>query len=92
MLDKKVIRKSLIIILIILLILVGITLIRRTFSRYESNSEAVAPADMALWIVNEGFVSEEINLGEIIPIPKSVHDEHLLSVLDGTMEIETVLG
>ena len=92
MLDKKVIRKSLIVIAIILLILIGITLIRRTFSRYESNSESAVPTDMALWIVNEGFVSEEINIGEIIPIPKDTYDAHLLSVLDGSMEIETVLG
>lgn len=92
MLDKKVIRKSLIIILIILLILIGITLIRRTFSRYESNSESKVPTDMALWIVNEGFVSEEINIGQLMPVPKDTYDAHLLSVLNGTMQIETVAG
>ena len=67
MLDKKVIRKSLIIILIILLILIGITFIRRAFSRYESLGQSSGDTDMALWIVNESFVSEDMYLGEIEP-------------------------
>lgn len=101
MLDKKVIRKSLIIILIILLILIAITFIRRTFSRYESNSESTAPVDMALWIVNEGFTTEELNLGEIIPIPKSkndVFDSQILGIVEGSQTMaslfddDTIIG
>lgn len=101
MLDKKVIRKSLIIILIILLILIAITFIRRTFSRYESDSESVAPVDMALWIVNEGFTTENFNIGEIKPIPKTnydLFDADILSVVSGTKTMgelisnDTVLG
>lgn len=101
MLDKKVIRKSLIIILIILLILIAITFIRRTFSRYESDSESTAPVDMALWIVNEGFTTENLNIGEITPIPKTQYDlfdAHILGVVTGTQTMgsliqdDTVIG
>lgn len=74
MLDKKVLRKSLIIILIILLILIGITFIRRAFSRYESLSKSSGDTDMALWIVNESFVSEEMYLGQIEPATDSASE------------------
>ena len=101
MLDKKVIRKSLIIILIILLILIAITFIRRTFSRYESDSESIAPVDMALWIVNEGFTTENLNIGEITPIPvekNELFDTHILGIFEGTktmgslIQDDTVVG
>lgn len=71
MLDKKVIRKSIIIILIILLIILGISLIRSVFSRYESEGKSSSDVDMALWIVNESFVSEDLYLGEIEPASNS---------------------
>ena len=95
MLDKKVIRKSLIIILIILLIIIGITFIRRTFSRYESDSESTAPADMALWIVNEGFTTENINIGQISPIPQEkseLFESQLLNIISGTATMSTILS
>lgn len=95
MLDKKVIRKSLIIVLIILLILIGITFIRRTFSRYESTGESSAGTDMALWVVNEGFTSEDIYIGEIMPIPRKTSDSFesdILNVINGTMTLESLLG
>lgn len=95
MLDKKVIRKSLIIVLIILLILIGITFIRRAFSRYESTGESSAGTDMALWVVNEGFTSEDIYIGEIMPIPRKTSDSFesdILNVINGTMTLESLLG
>lgn len=69
MLDKKVIRKSFIIIAIILFILIGIIFIRRTFSRYESDAESTASTSLALWVINESFVSEDIYIGELEPMP-----------------------
>ena len=95
MLDKKVIRKCIIIILIVLLILIAITFIRRTFSRYESDSEAIAPTDMALWIVNEGFTSENISIGELKPIPQGkydIFDAHILGVINGTQTMSSLLN
>lgn len=95
MLDKKVIRKSLIIILIVLLILIGIKYIRRAFSRYESIAETSSSTDMALWIVNEGFTSEDLYIGEIRPIPgmtQTNFDAAIWNLLSGTLSLEDFLG
>lgn len=95
MLDKKVIRKSLIIILIVFLILMGIKFIRRAFSRYESTAESSSNTDMALWIVNEGFTSEDLYIGEIRPIPgktKGNFDAEIWNLVNGTLSLEDFLG
>lgn len=75
MFDKKVIHKSIIIILIILLILIAITFIRRAFSRYESDAQSSADVNLAFFVVNESFVSEEFSVGEIEPLPTDATDK-----------------
>lgn len=75
MFDKKVIRKSLTIIFLIILILIGITFIRRTFSRYESNAKSVSGADMAFWVVNDSLTTDFITIGELETMPNGISDE-----------------
>lgn len=69
MFDKRTIKKSIIIILIVIGILLAITLIRRTLSRYESKAKSTVEADLAFFVVDESFQTKDFFLGEIQPLP-----------------------
>lgn len=69
MFDKRTIKKSIIIILIVIGILFAMTLIRRTLSRYESKAISSVEADLAFFVVDEAFQTKDFFLGEIQPIP-----------------------
>lgn len=69
MFDKRTIKKSIIIILIVIGILFAITLIRRTLSRYESKATSTVEADLAFFVVDESFQTKDFFLGEIQPLP-----------------------
>lgn len=69
MFDKRTIKKSIIIILIVIGILFAITLIRRTLSRYESKAKSTIEADLAFFVVDESFQTKDFFLGEIQPLP-----------------------
>lgn len=81
MLDKKIIRKSIIILLIILVILIAITLIRRVFSRYESSATSIANPQLAFWAVNDSIQIEKLSVGNISP----VSNEELAEITVGSV-------
>lgn len=86
MFDKKVIKKSVIVLLIVIAIITAITLIRRTFSRYESEAESTVEADLAFFVVDESFQSEAFSIGELEPCPDS------LNPLDEDTDFNTLLS
>ena len=78
MFDKRTIKKSIIIILIVIGILFAITLIRRTLSRYESKAISSVEADLAFFVVDEAFQTKDFFVGEIQPHPvgETIGEEH----------------
>lgn len=75
MFDKEVIKKSFIILLIVITIIAGIAFIRRTLSRYDSKAKSQVEADLAFWIVRESFQTKSFSIiGEIQPLPSDATD------------------
>ena len=67
MLNKKRLRKFLIILLLIAIIIGAIILIRNTLARYESNATSEKDVDVAFMIVDNTFDSNEILIDNIYP-------------------------
>ena len=67
MLDKKKLRKSLLILLLIAIIIVAIILIRKTLARYETTATSEKDVDVAFWIIDNSFKSDRLLLKDIYP-------------------------
>ena len=67
MLNKKRLRKFLIILLLIAIIIGAIILIRNTLARYETNATSEKDVDVAFMIVDNTFESNEILIDNIYP-------------------------
>lgn len=67
MLNKKRLRKILIILLLIAIIIGAIILIRNTLARYETNATSEKDVDVAFMIVDNTFESNEILIDNIYP-------------------------
>lgn len=67
MLDKKKLRKCLIILLLIAIIIVAIILIRKTLARYETTATSEKDVDVAFWVVENSFKSDRLLVNDIYP-------------------------
>lgn len=71
MFDKKKIRKSLVILLLIAIIIGAIILIRNTLARYETTATSEKDVDVALWVVDNSFKSDRLLIEDIYPADTS---------------------
>lgn len=67
MFDKQLIRKNIIIVICIIAIILAIMLIRRTFSRYESQADSEIEAGLTFWVVNDSFQEDAVYIGDMEP-------------------------
>lgn len=67
MIDKKKLRKSLVIIALLALIIAAIILIRNTLARYETNATSEKDVDVAFWIIDNSFKSDRMLIKDIYP-------------------------
>ena len=67
MIDKKKLRKSLLVLLIIAIIVIAIILIRNTLARYETKATSEKDVDVAFWTVDNSFKSDRLLIKDIYP-------------------------
>ncbi len=67
MIDKKKLRKSLLILLLIAIIIIAIILIRNTLARYETTATSEKDVDVAFWTIDNSFKSERMLIKDIYP-------------------------
>ena len=67
MIDKKKLRKSLIILVLIAIIIAAIILIRNTLARYETTATSEKDVDVAFWTVDNSFKSDRMLIKDIYP-------------------------
>lgn len=67
MIDKKKLRKSLLILLLIAIIIIAIILIRNTLARYETTATSEKDVDVAFWTIDNSFKSERLLIKDIYP-------------------------
>ena len=67
MLDKKKLKKSIIILFLIAIIIVAIIFIRNTLSRYETVATSEKDVDVAFWMLHDDFQSANIIIEDIYP-------------------------
>lgn len=67
MVDKKRLRKCLIVLVLIAIIITAIVLIRNTLARYETNATSEKDVDVAFWIIDNSYKSESILIKDIYP-------------------------
>lgn len=90
MIDKKKLRKIVIILLSIAVIIAIILLGRRALSRYQSDAQSSADVDVAFFLVKDSTQEEELYLSDIEPgVPKTCNIE--ISNNNGTLRSETAI-
>lgn len=67
MIDKKKLKKSLIIISLIIIIIFATIQIRNTLARYETTTTAQGDVDVAFWVVDNSFKSQRLVIDDIYP-------------------------
>ncbi len=67
MLDKKKLKKSIIILFLIAIIIIAIIFIRNTLSRYETVATSEKDVDVAFWMLHDDFQSANIIIEDIYP-------------------------
>ncbi len=67
MFDKRILRKLFIIIVLITIIIIGVSFVRRSLSRYQSSTTITASTDIAFWIVDDTYQMESIEFTELYP-------------------------
>ena len=67
MVDKKKLRKILLILLLIAIIITAIILIRNTLARYESDATSEKDVDVAFWTVDNSFKTQRMLIKDIYP-------------------------
>ena len=71
MIDKKKLRKILLILLLIAIIIIAIIFIRNTLARYESDATSDKDVDVAFWTVDNSFKTERMLIKDIYPSDSS---------------------
>ena len=79
MIDKKTIKKSLIIISLIIIIIVAIIQIGKTLARYESAATTTRDVDVAFWVVDNSFQTQRILINDIYPSDDAFEYEFTVS-------------
>ena len=67
MIDKKKLRKSLLILLLIAIIIIAIILIRNTLARYETTATSDKDIDVAFWVIGESYNTQRMLIKNIYP-------------------------
>lgn len=67
MIDKKKLRKILLILLLIAIIIIAIIFIRNTLARYESDATSDKDVDVAFWTVDNSFKTDRMLIKDIYP-------------------------
>lgn len=65
--DKKKLRKCLIVLALIAIIITAIILVRNTLARYETSATSEKDVDVAFWIVDNSFKSDRMLIKDIYP-------------------------
>ena len=91
MLDKKKLKKLLVILVLIAIIVVAIILIRNTLARYESDATSSKDVDAAFWIVNNTFESNQVVIKDIYPADTTYDYSFTVSNFEGNKKAETDL-
>lgn len=91
MLDKKKLKKLLVILVLIAIIVVAIILIRNTLARYESDATSSKDVDVAFWIVNNTFESNQVVIKDIYPADTTYDYSFTVSNFEGNKKAETDL-
>lgn len=71
MIDKKKLRKSMLILLLIAIIIIAIILIRNTLARYETTATSEKDVDVAFWTIDNSFKSDRLLIKDIYPSDNS---------------------
>ena len=91
MLDKKKLKKLLVILVLIAIIVVAIILIRNTLARYESDATSSKDVDAAFWIVNNTFESNQVVIKDIYTADTTYDYSFTVSNFEGNKKAETDL-
>ena len=67
MLDKKKLKKCMIILFLIVIIIIAIIFIRNTLSRYETVATSEKDVDVAFWMLHDDFQSANMIIEDIYP-------------------------
>lgn len=67
MIDKKKLKKSLLVLLLIAIIIVAIILIRNTLARYETTATSDKDVDVAFWMLHDDFQTGKLLIKDIYP-------------------------
>ena len=67
MIDKKKLRKILLILLLIAIIIIAIILIRNTLARYETTATSDKDIDVAFWVIGESYNTQRMLIKNIYP-------------------------
>lgn|SRR5574344_799288 len=86
--EKNNLKKILIILLCLLL---AFSLVRFTYSRYQTKTESSSGLDIAFYVVKEGYQSMSIKLDSIVPRTEDYVYTFTVSNTDGTQRVETNL-
>ena len=71
MLDKKKLKKSILILFLIAIIIIAIIFIRNTLSRYETVATSNKDVDVAFWMLHDDFQSANMIIQDIYPSDNS---------------------
>ena len=71
MLDKKKLKKSMLILFLIAIIIIAIIFIRNTLSRYETVATSSKDVDVAFWMLHDDFQSANMIIQDIYPSDNS---------------------
>ena len=71
MLDKKKLKKSMLILFLIAIIIIAIIFIRNTLSRYETVAISEKDVDVAFWMLHDDFQSASMIIQDIYPSSNS---------------------
>ena len=91
MIDKKRLKKSLIIISLIIIIIFATIQIRNTLARYETVTTGQVDVEAAFWIVESNFESKTIIIDDIYPSEESFKYTFAVSNFNDTRSAETDL-
>ena len=90
MFDKRILRKLFIIIVLITIIIIGVSFVRRSLSRYQSSTTITASTDIAFWIVDDTYQMESIEFTELYP-SSTPFQYNLCTDADGTFYKQIII-
>ena len=91
MINKKAFFKSLIIISLLIVIIFVFIQIRNTLARYETTATTERDVDVAFWMIDTSFASQNILIDEIYPSDTPYEYTFTVSNFNGTKRAETDL-